>query len=78
MFSTDGSIQNLDRLGADKSDSTQRNIQNKRYANHVLENYSSTFTSDKHINFALNNLTVNFIKKKTKRIKRTNRKTRKH
>jgi hypothetical protein len=60
MFSTDGSIQNLDRLGADKTDGTQRNIQNKKYTNHVLENYSSTFTSDKHINFALSNLTVNF------------------
>ena len=29
MFSTDGSIQTLDRLGADKTDGTQRNIQNK-------------------------------------------------
>ena len=60
MFSTNGSIQNLDRLGADKTDNTQKNIQNKKYTNHVLENYSSAFTSDKHINFALSNLTVNF------------------
>lgn len=54
------SIQNLDRLGADKTDQTQSAIQNTKYTNHVLENYSSTFHSDKHMNMALNNLTVNF------------------
>ena len=32
MFSTNNSIQNLDRLGADKTDNTQRNIQNKKSA----------------------------------------------
>jgi len=60
MFSTNNSIQNLDRLGADKTDNTQRNIQNKKYANHLLENYSSTFSSDKNMEFALKNPTVNF------------------
>lgn len=60
MFGANNSIQNLDRLGADKTDNTQRNIQNKKYANHVLENYSSAFSADSNINFALNNLTVNF------------------
>ena len=33
MFSANNSIQNLDRLGTDKTDNTQRNIQNKKYAN---------------------------------------------
>ncbi len=44
---------NTDRIGADSTDATQRNIANTQFANHRLTNYFSDKTSDDHVKFAI-------------------------
>jgi hypothetical protein len=41
-----------DRIGLDKVDNTQRNLQNTRFTNHMLSNYFSESITPNEINFA--------------------------
>lgn len=51
---------NTDRIKSDKSDQTQNNIHNTRYANHNLASFFSENTSSQHVNFAIQQPTMNF------------------
>ena len=51
----DYTFNNLGRIGYDVTDNTQRNIQNKGYADLVLSNYFSDVRSDSYVNFATDN-----------------------
>jgi|UniRef100_A0A6C0IMI0 hypothetical protein len=51
---------NTSRIGSDMTDQTQRNVHNTRFANHTLSNYFSKDTSDQHVNFAVQQPTMNF------------------
>ena len=44
---------NLGRIGADKSDNTQRNISNGKFIDYKLSNYFSD--TDSHVSFATKN-----------------------
>lgn len=44
---------NLGRIGADRTDATQRNLSNTRYANYVLYDYAGGSSSAGHIDFAV-------------------------
>ena len=49
---------NLGRIGADKSDNTQRNISNGKFIDYSLSNYFSD--NDSHVNFATKNKNIHF------------------
>jgi hypothetical protein len=51
---------NVGRIGSDIEDLSQRNLDNTRYANHNLSNFSNTNTSNHHVNFAIQQPTMNF------------------
>jgi hypothetical protein len=51
---------NLGRIGADSTDSTQRSLSNTRYANYVLYNYTNQDTRSQHVNFAVEQPSVMF------------------
>jgi|UniRef100_A0A6C0ISK6 hypothetical protein len=51
---------NTSRIGSDMTDQTQRNVHNTRFANHTLSNYFSKDTSNQHVNFAVQQPTMNF------------------
>mgnify|MGYP006412568623 FL=1 len=51
---------NLGRLGNDKSDESQRSIQNTKSANHMLSDYFSDNLSSNHVNFATKQPLMNF------------------
>ncbi len=44
---------NLGRIGADSTDSTQRSLSNTRYANYMLNDYNNENTRSQHVNFAV-------------------------
>ena len=50
----------MGRIGADKSDNSQRNISNTKYGNYILENHLPNGNSDNHVNFATANHAINF------------------
>lgn len=60
MTSLNSAFDNLGRLGADKSDNSQRNQSNTKYANYTLENHMQNTNSNEHVQFATNTLTMNF------------------
>lgn len=49
-----------DRIGSDRVDNTQQNLQNTRFSTHMLANYFSDTTSSKDIQFATSYPTMNF------------------
>lgn len=49
---------NLGRIGADKSDNTQRNISNGKFIDYKLSNYFSD--TDSHVSFATKNKNIHF------------------
>ena len=51
---------NTGRIGADKTDNSQRNISNTKFANYNLANHFNENTSNTHVKFATDNLGVNF------------------
>jgi len=51
---------NTDRIGSDKTDQTQNNVHNTRYANHSLASFFSENTSSQHVNFAVQQPTMTF------------------
>lgn len=60
MSSGNFTLNNMGRIGADKSDNSQRNLSNTKYGNYNLENYNKSIMSDSHVKFATNNHMVNF------------------
>jgi hypothetical protein len=51
---------NLGRIGADATDSTQQNVYNTRFANYTLSNYFSESLSGAHVAFATSQPSVMF------------------
>ena len=51
-------LNNLGRIGADKSDNTQRNISNGKFIDYKLSNYFSD--TDSHVSFATKNKNIHF------------------
>ena len=51
---------NTSRIGADSVDQSQRNVANTQYANHMLTDYFSSTLSDHHVQFAIQQPTMNF------------------
>ena len=51
-YNSDYQFNNLGRIGYDNTDNSQRNIQNKRYADFTTTNYFSEKTTDSHEQFA--------------------------
>lgn len=51
---------NTARIGADSVDQTQRTVANTQYANHMLTDYFSSTLSDQHVQFAIQQPTMNF------------------
>ena len=51
---------NTARIGADSVDQSQRNVANTHYANHMLTDYFSSTLSDQHVQFAIQQPTMNF------------------
>ena len=51
---------NTDRIGSDKTDQTQNNVHNTRYANHNLASFFSENTSNEHVKFAIQQPTMMF------------------
>ena len=49
---------NMDRLGSDMTDKTQRTLYNTRFANYTLANYNSQNVSDGHVDFAMQQPTM--------------------
>lgn len=61
MTSLNGSaFNNMGRIGADKTDNSQRNISNTNQLNYKLNNEYSKNTSDSHVKFATSNLGITF------------------
>jgi hypothetical protein len=50
----------MDRIGNDSTDQSQKNLYNTRFGNYTLSNYFSETVSDSHVQFALNQPTINF------------------
>ena len=57
---TDYLFNNLGRIGNDKIDESQKTVHNTRFANHMLSDYFSDNLSDKHVNFATKQPSVQF------------------
>ena len=53
-------FQNTTRIGNDFEDNSQRNLDNAKYGNYVLENFFNTNVSNSHIDFATNQPSMNF------------------
>jgi hypothetical protein len=51
---------NMGNLGNDITDQSQKNVYNTRFANYTLSNFFSQTTSDSHVNFAIQQPTMNF------------------
>ena len=51
---------NMGNLSSDVSDQSQKNVYNTRFANYTLSNYFSQMSSDNHVNFAVQQPTLNF------------------
>jgi hypothetical protein len=51
---------NMGNLSSDVTDQSQKNIYNTRFANYTLSNYFSQTASDNHVNFAVQQPTLNF------------------
>ena len=51
---------NMDRIGTDSTDLTQKNLFNSRSSDYMLSNYFSQNKSDNHVNFATSQPTLNF------------------
>jgi hypothetical protein len=51
---------NMDRIGNDVTDQSQKNLYNTRFGSYTLSNYFSQTASDGHVNFATNQPTINF------------------
>lgn len=51
---------NMGNLSNDVTDQSQKNVYNTRFANYTLSNYFSQMTSDSHVNFAIQQPTLNF------------------
>jgi hypothetical protein len=49
---------NMDRIGTDVTDQTQRTLYNTRFANYTLANYTSENLSDGHVEFAMKQPTM--------------------
>jgi len=61
MTSVDSyTFHNMARLGADQTDQTQRTISNTRFANYSLSNYFSQIPSAGHVQFAIQQPTMNY------------------
>lgn len=60
MSSGNFTLNNMGRIGADKSDNSQRNLSNTKYGNYNLANFNNSIMSDSHVKFATNNHMVNF------------------
>jgi hypothetical protein len=50
----------MSRLGADPTDQTQRTVSNTRFANYSLSNYFSQIPSAGHVQFAIQQPTMNY------------------
>ena len=51
---------NSDRIGSDKTDQTQNTIHNTRFANHMLADYFSEYTTHQHVDFAVKQPAMTF------------------
>jgi len=51
---------NTGRIGDDATDKTQRNTANSHYTNYMLTDHFSSKLSDSHVNFAMQQPTMNF------------------
>lgn len=51
---------NTSRIGTDSTDKTQRNVANNQYANYMLTDHFSSTLSDHHVQFAIQQPTMNF------------------
>jgi hypothetical protein len=51
---------NMGRLGNDVSDESQTSVQNTKFANHMLSEYFSGNSSNKHVKFATQQPSMNF------------------
>lgn len=51
---------NTARIGADSTDKSQRNMANTQYANYMLTDHFSSTLSDHHVQFAVQQPTMNF------------------
>lgn len=51
---------NMGHMNADSTDSTQKTVQNTKFANYTLSNYFSDVASDSHVNFAVQQPTIMF------------------
>lgn len=51
---------NMGNLSNDVTDQSQKNVYNTRFANYTLSNFFSQTTSDSHVNFAVQQPTMNF------------------
>ena len=59
-LTSDFVFNNLGRIGADDVDSTQKNMENSRYANYMLDNFLNNIPSQDHVNFATTYPNMNF------------------
>jgi hypothetical protein len=57
---TDYTFFNIDRIGADSVDNTQRNMANTRYSSYMLSNYFAEPAENGHVNFATQQPNVTF------------------
>jgi hypothetical protein len=51
---------NMGNLSNDVTDQSQKNVYNTRFANYTLSNFFSQMNSDSHVNFAVQQPTMNF------------------
>jgi len=59
-MTSDYAFNNLGRIGADDVDSTQKNMDNRRYANYMLDNFLINVPSQDHVKFATTYPNMNF------------------
>lgn len=60
MTTLNTTFNNLGRIGADKSDNSQRNQSNTKFANYTLENHLQNTNSNEHVQFATSTHAMNF------------------
>lgn len=59
-MTSDFVFNNLGRIGTDNVDNTQKNMENTRYANYMLDNFLMNVSSQEHVKFATAYPSMNF------------------
>lgn len=59
-MTSDFAFNNLGRIGTDEVDNSQKNMENTRYANYMLDNFLTNISSQEHVKFATSYPSMNF------------------